>query len=484
MRREDRLGTVISGSSFEEVKFVLVPGKRVSPGELVKGRVNDNTFVVCRVRNCEAISLYDDARRIHIRDLLGLETEGHVEEGVASFLVATAVPIEELTYDGKEWICKEVSNLLTPGSSVYKLDPQDIVALLKSPEPRRGIVLGRLYGSNVPVILDPNEVLPRHVLIVGTTGTGKSYALGVITEELHKLGIRHVHVDVHGEFIKTAEELGGEVMVPGKDLTVRLSSLTELEVMGLIPFLTELQGEIVRRAFLELKKEKRAFDVDDLLRKIDEVATWFRAREETWLNAKARAELLKHVRIIGRGTDWLSKLEKPGAFINIDCRDLSHSQLQALVSALARELLELLRNDETRRKLRGIVLSIDEAHLFLPYRRAGEIVPSATVLSEIIRFGRHYGLCLILVTPSPVDIDRRVVRTTNTRLIFAIEPDQLSAMEGALADTPREVRNRLMKLRRGVCLLTGTYETVPHAILVEIRRRRTTHGGETPRLID
>ena len=90
---------------------------------------------------------------------------------------------------------------------------------------------------------------------------------------------------------------------------------------------------------------------------------------------------------------------------------------------------------------------------------------------------------LILITPSPLDIDRKIVRTTNTRFIFATEPDQLDALRGVFADAPEDIVARLPKFEQGTCLLTGSRETVRHALPIRIRLRKTTHGGETPNFL-
>jgi len=54
-------------------------------------------------------------------------------------------------------------------------------------------------------------------------------------------------------------------------------------------------------------------------------------------------------------------------------------------------------------------------------------------------------------------------------LLFAIEPDQLQAIQGVKSDATREMINRLPKAPQGTCILTGTYETIKHAIPVRIR---------------
>jgi DNA helicase HerA-like ATPase len=89
---------------------------------------------------------------------------------------------------------------------------------------------------------------------------------------------------------------------------------------------------------------------------------------------------------------------------------------------------------------------------------------------------------MVLMTQSPIDIDRSIIRQCNTRLVFALEPDQLDAIRGVKSDASEEMLRALPKMPRGTCLLSGTYESVKHTIPVRIRKRTTenSEGGKTP----
>jgi hypothetical protein len=254
--------------------------------------------------------------------------------------------------------------------------------------------------------------------------------------------------------------------------------MTEMEVLRLLPLVHQLHVDIVSRAFTNLKNAGRPFGLAEFLREIENVGRELGATPQTISTIMFRARSLGRERIIGTGTPWHSLLSKY-LVINLDCRELTHTELHIIVGAVARELLMLRQHQPP--EIPPVVLGVDEAHMFLPQ---GEDVPSSPILREVIRFGRHYGISLILVTPSPLDIDRRVVRTTNTRFIFAIEPDQLEALRGVFADAPEDLIRRLPKFEVGTCLLTGSRETIRHAVPLRIRsKRRTTHGGETPDFI-
>jgi hypothetical protein len=183
------------------------------------------------------------------------------------------------------------------------------------------------------------------------------------------------------------------------------------------------------------------------------------------------------VPFLGSGFDWVSDLAPRGALINLDCRELGHHELRIVVGVVARELMALRK----KKQIHPLVLSMDEAHLFLP---AGDISPSSQVLAELIRFGRHHGVGIIISSQSPGDIDRRITKITNTRFIFAIEPSELQSVIGLLGDTPAELMQNLPRLKVGTCLLAGSKETVKHSLVMQVSSRKTTHGGETPRMTE
>ena len=89
---------------------------------------------------------------------------------------------------------------------------------------------------------------------------------------------------------------------------------------------------------------------------------------------------------------------------------------------------------------------------------------------------------MVLLTQSPVDIDKSVIRQCNTRMVFALEPDQLDAIHRVKADASEAMLKSLSKMPRGTCLLSGAYESIKHSIPVKVRTRETkdSEGGKTP----
>jgi hypothetical protein len=242
-----------------------------------------------------------------------------------------------------------------------------------------------------------------------------------------------VFIDTQDEYSTMVEKLGGHVRVPGKDFNIRISSLRERELISLIPAIEGTVHEsIVAVAFNELMDELLAgkrdkFVIDDLIDRIDTVGQSLTISAASIRLAKSRTGLLKRNNIFGEGIGRENWPKTMYPCLAIRCKGLTATSLQTVATAVLRELQGL--------RFRGFippyVAVIDEAHLFVP---EGEGSPCKQVIREGVRIGRHHGICMVLLTQSPVDIDKSVIRQCNTRMIFALEPDQLDSIRGVKSD--------------------------------------------------
>ena len=465
--------------NFSKVSVYLNPAGEVRPGELLKIVVGEKRWLIGRVLDANEINPYEQPEHANIRELLGLESISGREDLPRKFRIATLDILEEAENKDSGLILHEPRTLAKVGSEVYRVSGELFMTTLNILEEKdRGLFIGyALGGYSLPIVLDPETVLPRHILIVGGTGTGKSYFRGVLLEEIKKLGIPQINIDIHGEYNKATKELGGVILIPGDSLTVPLSSLAEPEILGLMPQLTDLQSDIFRMAYVSLRRRSREFGIDDLLREVENAGERMAGTRRTTDLVSARVEALREVRIIGEGIDWKDILSKYPV-VNIDCRKLSYTELQAVAGAVGRDITRL-RNPENP-QIPPVILSIDEAHMFIPNSGGSS---SSFIIRETIRMGRHKGIGIILMTQNPNDIDRSSIKLTNTRFIFSIEQDQLDSLKGVFSDTPRDIINRLPKFEVGTCLITGSRESIRHSIIAKIRERKTTHGGETPKMV-
>jgi DNA helicase HerA-like ATPase len=480
------IGTVISDEetpTFETVRIKLKAGKDVKPGTLVKmnvSREGEKTLLIGRIKSGYESNPNKSVAGVTVSDNLGLPTPSISEEHSTDiYRLVEADLIEEII--GKE--IRSPQNLPNSGAEVFIADSSEVVKVLGiEKKPDEGLFLGETVGGVKTDIILKKSAIQRHFFICGTTGSGKSYAMGVVAEELIKHNLPVIFIDTQDEYSQLVTKLGGTVKRPGSDFTIRISSLTENELLTLLPSATtELQRDIAARAFSELQVERLSnnniaeFSIDDLLARMEIVGPTLTNKRDSVNMAINRTSSLRRDPIFGNGiskADWC-KFMSP--CLAIDCKRLTTSQLQSIATAVLRELQILRLHNE----IPPYVAVVDEAHLFVPQ---GESSPCKQIIREGVRIGRHHGICMILMTQSPVDIDKSVIRQCNTRLVFALEPDQLDAIKGVKADATDEMLRALPKMPQGTCLISGTYESIKHTIPVKIRERNTkdSEGGKTP----
>lgn len=485
MSNTESIGNVISDEetpSFETVRIILKTRKEVKPGTLVRisvSRSNVDCKLIARVRSAREYNPNEGPEDINVRNKMGIQSNYPPEEdSTIIYRLAEAELVEEIIGETMQ----SPQTLPQSGTDVFIANDDEIVKTLGLvKEKSLGLRIGETVAGTATEIILKREAIQRHFFLCGTTGSGKSYAMGVIAEELVKHHLPIIFIDTQDEYSVLVEKLGGKVVEPGNDFTIRISSLAESELLDLLPSATtQLQRDIVSLAFSELQSELASddipkFSIDQLLERMRTVGLELTNNNASIEMAIRRTRSLKRNKIFGESigkADW-RKYMYP--CLAIKCKRLTTNQLQPIATAVLRELQTLRRHNH----IPPYAAVIDEAHLFVP---EGEGSPCKQIIREGVRIGRHHGIAIVLMTQSPVDIDKRAIRQCNTRLVFALEPDQLDAIRGVKADASEEMLNALSKMPQGTCLLSGTYESVKHTIPVKIRKRETpnSEGGETP----
>lgn len=486
---EQEIGEIVSDEStpsFERFRFKAFHDKFVSPGTVVAVAVKKNTLLVGRVTSSHENNPHFSPDKVAVRHAMNIKADHPGEElSITVFRLYEVEVLEQATSKNGKYVIRPPDILPTSGTRVV-IPKSEVIGEVLGIKIRKedGLFLGNLASTisaetNVPVVIN-KETIQRHFFVGGTTGSGKSYAAKVLAEEIHKHGIPIIFFDTQNEFVPLTKQKGGHVLRPGQNYFVKLSSLTEYEVLELIPSLHhQLHVEILNQAVISLIERGTEFGIDELLNEIHEVCHAQQAAPTTEkLVAQRTRTYLRSYNFLGTAFDW-KKLLKKGAIIDIDCNGVSRKQLQLILAASMRELQQL----RIVASIPPYMLMIDEAHLFVPQ---DEDSAAKQIIREGVRIGRHHGICLTLITQSPMDIDKRAIRQCNTRLIFAIEGDQLQSLQGVKADATQSMLDKLPKSPQGTCILSGTYETVKHAIPVQIRPMETQNadGGQAPAIFE
>jgi DNA helicase HerA-like ATPase len=438
-------------------------------------------YAMARVSNAWEANPYEDAHSATLEEVMPFKLVSPTEgESPVIYRVCHVEPLEMVIVrpDTGELIdVRSVTRLPRAGAPVY-LPWGDLTArtLGLVDDESKAINLGMIRGSDEVRALVRRESIQRHFSILGAIGSGKSYTRGVIAEELKRLRVPQVNIDVNGEMIDAATELGGRTVVPGKDFHVPLSAFTAGDILNAVPSLGGNMVELVRHAHEELLNEVRArgdtFGVDELINKMNDEAPRLDMKPITLRPAVARVGSLRRMSILGSPFDWRRELT-PGAFINIDCRGRSLTELRLIAASVARDVQRLGQS----RAVPFVALSVDEAHLVAP---SDDETVAKQVFRELARIGRHIRVGLILTTQSPRDIDSSILERTLTRFIHTLEPHQLHGIRSLFADASEDLIAQMPKMPVGVCVVTGAIENIRHAAVVRVRSRTTTHGGATP----
>jgi DNA helicase HerA-like ATPase len=386
---------------------------------------------------------------------------------------------------------KEPTHLAQTGKKVYEL-PSDLIPWLHNlPDSRdQGLFLGKVEsGNNSREFMLSMETLARHIAVVGKTGVGKSYFVGILVEELVRHNIPVIAFDVLGDLVPATEFHEGVNFKAGDNFRVPYSMIGWQEFQGFVPNLTSDQSEIVsfaydvifNRALRDLEaKGTVETNIENFLQEIENVASDFgqKAVGDRAIK-KVRTAFNRNYLLTTKIESWFDTITKK-PLINIFVGHLNQNGRNLIVGSTAR-ILQALRKQN---KIPPFVLILDEAHFFLP--AGGQTTPSTLVIRELIRTARHDAIGVTLITQSPSSMDKQVLLTCNTRVVFALDPDDLKLVSGTMGDVAKETIERIPKLSKGTAIISSASDIMRHPVTIKVREKdkNKPHGAVTPNLAE
>ncbi|MCZ6679376.1 MAG: ATP-binding protein [Candidatus Poribacteria bacterium] len=382
--------------------------------------------------------------------------------------------------------------------------------------------IGTEYEANDPVYMKATG--SRAVFICGKRGSGKSYTMGVIVEELFNqeqgkatiiivdpMGIYHTMSlpnEAQADQVRNAGFLTSgfpiRLIVPGEPLirygdaavlaklrengvevtqlqinAADLSSEAWCELFDI--GINEAMGIALWRAVDTLHEKDQPFTVDDILAEIE---------RDTRAKDTSKEALENRLTVANR---WGIFAREPTALNNVF--SLSHvnvldlSVLDAGTKGLRNMVLDVVarrlfteRTRERRReefglstKLPRVWLAIDEAHQFVP---KGRTSLCKGMLIRWVKEGRQPGLSLIVATQQPAAIDPELLsqcdviiahKITTWDDIYALDRLSATYMTGDLKSYIRSLN------RRGEALLVD--DETESVTTIRVRPRFSSHGG-------
>ncbi len=328
----------------------------------------------------------------------------------------------------------------------------------------------------------------RHTFLCGQSGSGKSYAMGVLLEQLLiDTDLPMVILDPNGDFVGLGSTLptadptdrerleSADVRVfrrhAGQNerlLRARFSAMSneaKAAVLKLDPLADRTEFNSRLRIGEQLRSRRTAAAVGELLASDDPDIRFLAQRIEnlgvlTWDVWAGEDESLQE------GLE-----PRPRAAV-IDLGGFDHPR-EPLVVAM--DLLESLW--ARRQQHEPVLVVIDEAHNICPANPTDPLSEATTArIIQLANEGRKYGIWLLLCSQRPSRIHESVLaQCDNLALMRMNSPGDLRQLESVFGFAPAEMLRAAPGFRKGECLMAGTFAPAP--AFVQIRARRTREGG-------
>ncbi|MBA7643430.1 hypothetical protein ES703_51156 [subsurface metagenome] len=376
------------------------------------------------------------------------------------------------------------------------------------------------------------------VLVAGKRGSGKSYTLGVIAEELSNLpsdvsqNIASLIFDTMGIYwtMKFPNEKDRELLqdwnLKSENLPVKVFApfghydsylekgipidekfaldVTELNPEDwIITFGLDLINPVsvlIERIITKLK-ERGEFDIEEIILNLENdkkssgetknAAIGLFEAANTWgVFSKNREEVTQVKDLISAGTTSvldLSVYSSVGAFniralvISLVSRKIFNQRMDARKKEEIESIskgLDFLSSQE-RRETPLVWMFIDEAHEFLPLH--GKTI-ATDALVQLLREGRQPGISLVLATQQPGQVHRDVMTQSDIVIAHRVtsQPDLEALnyiMQSYLLESIKKYMDDLPSLKGSAIILDDNSERI---YPMRIRPRFTWHGGEAP----
>jgi DNA helicase HerA-like ATPase len=379
-------------------------------------------------------------------------------------------------------------------------------------------------------IASGDKFFQRHAAILGSTGSGKSWAVALILERAAKLKFPNIIVfDMHGEYTPLADKANGgfaqrfriagpgDLEKPGDDvLFLPYWLLNRDEMLSMILDRSDqnapnqasrftLHVRFLKGATLDAEKRdlvKKTFTVDspipyDIKKLIgllegdntakgvgktgpvkgewEDKLTRFLSRLEAKLDDRRYGFMFAPPKV-AMDYDWLANqvlrllTSNGGAGIKvIDFSEVPSDVLPVVTGTLARLLYDV--QFWMRSKARTpVTLLCDEAHLYLPVRDDADAVQRQSLGSfeRIAKEGRKYGFSLLVVSQRPSDVSRTILSQCNNFLALRLtnEMDQ-GVIKRLMPDSLAGLTSILPLLDTGEALLLGDAVLIPTRIKLD-----------------
>ena len=373
--------------------------------------------------------------------------------------------------------------------------------------------------------LNGNKLFQRHAVIVGSTGSGKSWCVAKVLEQVAKLkSANAILFDIHGEYAPLTGDNFMHFKIAGPFDTKNANNmflpywlLTYEEMLSLMldrsdnnapnqamvfsntviegkrDYLTQIKKEelsanitldspvpysltklIEKLQFLDTERidtgragGKGGAYFDKLTRFIQRLST---KQSDKRLNFMFSADpgLLDY----GYMEELCKKLIQPACQGKLGIKIIDFSEvpsdiLPLIVSLMARLIFSVQQWSETEKR-HPVAIFCDEAHLYIPATTNKSIdAASLDTFERISKEGRKYGVGLVVISQRPSEVNRTVLSQSNNFIAMRLTNiDDQTVVKRLLPDSLGDYAEMLPILDIGEALIVGDASLLPSRIKV------------------
>ncbi len=468
-------GTVIStfdSPSTRKFVFVLNKGVVVHRGQFVQLDVLDGKLIG-RVADVLRTNQYFN-RPESVSDVQNSGIQMHDQYPVweHEYLVAEVVPLGVFS-DSR---FKESTFPPSPGSFVVEPDNNILSKFFGFDQ--NGLNLGKLKYHDVGVSLNLTKLFQKHLAILAISGSGKSYSISVMFEELLKRKpeegqLAIIVIDPHGEYTSLANDpnFADKVnVVLSNDIRIGIPNLSPYQLSHFVPGLvSSAQTRELARVMGDMNKN---YTLQDLISALEEDEKIKTATKDVLVSLLYS---LQSMGIFGiTDNPSLNEISKQGRLSIIDLSGIvSLRKKQIMVSYIATKLFDARTNG----RIPPFLLVIEEAHQFAPEKSSKSNAIAKQIIETIAREGRKFNACLCLVSQRPVQLSTTALSQCNTNFILRVtNPYDLKHIEESSEGITKDVSRQISSLPVGTGLIVG--EGVNFPVFVDVKARESKEGSK------
>ena len=344
--------------------------------------------------------------------------------------------------------------------------------------------------------------------VFGGSGSGKSYGLRVILEELMRHSIPTIISDPHNEMTFESEDGrfddAYEVYEVGVNAGVDFRDLSAFDLVYLLQSAGGLT-EPMKAAIENIKEQNESIDSfkfkissmiellqigdeNKIAQEIQDLRAAGNIAEANTLDTKL-ASYGKYIKTsninVLKGISWrLTSLDKTGIFDTASSNVIESlkagktvviqgsKRVLTVFTAFILKKTYNLRREYLDAKIKSdaayfppFVSVVDEAHNFAP---RGDESPSKSIIREIAQEGRKYGVFLVLATQRPSILDDTSTAQLNTKLLFRTTRETDIKTIRDETDISSEDAKRLPYLKSGNVFFSSA--TIGRTLFVRVRQ--------------